>query len=158
MELVWRDFAELSRWELHDWLRLRAAVFVLEQRSFYEDIDGRDLDSRHLLAGDPAGRLLGGLRLMPPAGPGQPVKIGRVALLPEARGRGLGAALLREALAEAARRHPGRPLFLSAQRRQVPFYSRLGFAVTSEPYDDGGIEHLDMLRPPGPAESGPSSG
>jgi len=120
---------------------------VLEQRSLYEDIDGRDPGSLHLLALQGEGRLLGGLRLLPPAGAEEPVKIGRVALLPEARGRGLGAALLREALAEAARRFPGRPLFLSAQCDQVPFYERLGFAVSSEPYDDGGIDHVDMLRP-----------
>lgn len=128
---------------------------MLEQRSLYEDIDGRDPGSLHLLAfegrdegaaGLPGG-LLGGLRLMPPVAAGEPVKIGRVALLPEARGRGLGAALMREALAEAERRHPGRPLFLSAQCDQVPFYQRLGFAVTSEAYDDGGIDHVDMLRP-----------
>lgn len=147
-QLVWRDFAGLSLAELHAWLRLRAAVFVLEQRSLYEDIDGRDPGARHLLALDGQGGLLGGLRLLPPEGTEQPVKIGRVALLPEARGRGLGAALMREALAEAQRRFPGRPLFLSAQCGQIPFYERLGFAVASEPYDDGGIEHLDMLREP----------
>lgn len=122
---------------------------MLEQRSLYEDIDGRDPGSLHLLAfeGGEEGELLGGLRLMPPAAAGEPVKIGRVALLREARGQGLGAALMREALAEAGRRFPGETLFLSAQCGQVPFYERLGFAVTSEAYDDGGIDHVDMRRP-----------
>lgn len=69
--------------------------------------------------------------------------IGRMAVLPEARGTGVGEALLRHLMAESAGRY--QELRLSAQEHATGFYQRCGFHICSPtPYDDAGIPHLDM--------------
>ncbi|MFO8140631.1 MAG: GNAT family N-acetyltransferase [Marinobacter sp.] len=68
--------------------------------------------------------------------------IGRMAVLPEYRGQGIGRALLRHLLTESAGRFP--ELRLSAQQHATGFYQHCGFHICSVPYDDAGIPHLDM--------------
>jgi predicted GNAT family N-acyltransferase len=68
--------------------------------------------------------------------------IGRMAILPEFRGRGVGQALLRHLISEAAGNN--NELRLSAQRHAIPFYQQSGFHVCSDFYDDAGIPHADM--------------
>ncbi len=68
--------------------------------------------------------------------------IGRMAVLPEHRGKGIGDALFRHLMAESAGRF--QELRLSAQQHATGFYQRFGFHICSAPYDDAGIPHLDM--------------
>ncbi|MBB3065572.1 GNAT family N-acetyltransferase [Limibacillus halophilus] len=141
--LLWRKFAELEKEELYALLKLRADVFILEQRSFFQDMDDQDQAGLHLLWLDREERIIGTLRLLPGA-QGRSVTIGRVVLAPSARGRGYGRRMLVAALEETARRW-GRPsVHLSAQSAQEKFYAGFGFSRVSDPYDDAGIEHIDM--------------
>ena len=139
--LEWRRFDELGAGQLYELLRFRQQVFVVEQRSPYPDLDGRDRGACHLLLSED-GRLAGYLRLLPAA---DEVRIGRVAVASERRGCGLGRLLMREALRRCAQDCPDRPARLSAQAYLVPFYDSFGFAVTSAPYDDFGVPHVDMV-------------
>ena len=59
-------FEELSVRALHDALRLRTDVFVVEQACAYAEIDGKDPQAIHLLGTDPEGRLVAYARLLPP--------------------------------------------------------------------------------------------
>lgn len=68
--------------------------------------------------------------------------IGRMAVLPEYRGQGIGEALIRHLLEESGDRF--QELRLSAQQHAIGFYQRCGFHICSTPYDDAGIPHLDM--------------
>ncbi|SDE62428.1 GNAT family N-acetyltransferase [Limimaricola pyoseonensis] len=120
---------------------LRRTVFIEEQNvSEAEEMDGLDGEAVHLLAtldGSPVGtaRLL--LR-------GETGKIGRVAVLSEHRGAGIGAAIMRKA-EEVLRARPGvTRLYLSAQTHALPFYERLGYVAYGPEYDDAGIPHRDM--------------
>jgi ElaA protein len=57
--------------------------------------------------------------------------------------------LMEEALILCRDRFPLQAIALGAQVPLVPFYQSFGFAVTSEPYDDFGVAHVEMmLRPP----------
>jgi len=142
--LTWHRFTELPTPLLYEVLRFRQAIFIAEQKSAYQDLDGHDQAARHLLAR--AGDMLAGyLRLI--AGPGE-VRVGRVCVAPEFRGRGLARRLMYEALAVARRDHPGRPVAVSAQTYLASFYAGLGFAAVSGEYDDAGVPHIDMVRPP----------
>jgi ElaA protein len=143
ISLEWHRFEQLSARELYDVLRFRQGIFVVEQGSPYPDLDGLDQTSRHLLLHE-AGVLGGYLRLAPMPGPPPSAGIGRVALAPHLRGRGLGRMLINRALPLCRDDYPGRPIVLRAQRHLVSFYESFGFAVTSEPFDDFGVTHVEM--------------
>ncbi|SES05561.1 ElaA protein [Tranquillimonas rosea] len=122
---------------------LRRAVFMDEQDiSEADEFDDLDDTAIHLLATE-GGRPVGTARLLlaPPLG-----KIGRVCVLPDHRGTGLGAALIRAAMDELRRETGVIRARLGAQVRAMGFYARLGFAPTGEIYDDAGIPHRDMER------------
>ena len=144
---AWRSFDALTVSELHDMLRLRADVFIVEQACVFRDIDGRDPVALHLLAypTQNAG-LLGTLRLFPPHLGAEQVRIGRVATALQVRGAGLGRAMMVEALAETERRFGPVPVRIEAQSRLEAFYRSLGFARASEDYDEDGIFHCAMLK------------
>lgn len=69
--------------------------------------------------------------------------IGRVAILPAWRGKGLGERLMREVMAYAQTLGMTE-LQLSAQVQAQGLYQRLGFVVSSEPYMEAGILHVAM--------------
>jgi ElaA protein len=143
--IEWRSFEELSRQELYGLLMLRADVFVLEQRSFFRDIDGGDRRALHLLLRE--GECIAGTLRLLPLDDGS-VAIGRVALAPHARGRGNGRRMLQAALNKIAETWGAVPVVLGAQAVQEGFYAAFGFVPQSDPYDDEGILHIDMRREP----------
>ncbi|MDM7459413.1 MAG: GNAT family N-acetyltransferase [Paracoccus sp. (in: a-proteobacteria)] len=122
---------------------LRRRVFIEEQNvSEADEMDDLDGQAIHLLAHE-NGQPLGTARLILKGDTG---KIGRVAVLAEARGRGIGAALMRAAL-EALRARTGiRRAVLSSQTHAIGFYEKLGFVAHGPVYDDAGIPHRDMSR------------
>lgn len=70
-------------------------------------------------------------------------KIGRMAVLKEFRGNGLGAILLLEAV-KICKAHGSKTVHLSAQTHAIGFYEKCGFKVTSAVYQDVHIAHVDM--------------
>lgn len=122
---------------------LRRAVFIEEQNvPEADEMDGRDDEAMHLLAVQ-NGRPIGTARLFVQGDTG---KIGRVCVLADGRGQGVGAALIREALAVLAAQPGVRQAKLGSQRHAIAFYERLGFGVVGPEYDDAGIPHQDMVR------------
>jgi len=129
--------------ELEEAYRIRHQVFVLEQGvPLAEEQDAYDERAHHVLAWD-GPRPLGTARLV--ALPEGCAKIGRVAVLPEGRGRGLGLALM-EWLHERARELGCRKLVLDAQVQVQQFYDRLGYHCEGETFEDCGIAHQRMTR------------
>lgn len=119
---------------------VRHSVFVVEQGVPVElEWDGLDADCTHLLAEDGDGRPIGCARLLPDG------HVGRMAVLRPWRGRGVGRALLRAALARAA--SAGFPVVrLNAQVHALDFYRREGFEALGDVFDDAGIPHRAMQR------------
>jgi predicted GNAT family N-acyltransferase len=117
--------------------RIRREVFVREQGiPESAEWDPEDATSVHVLATlnrDPVGT-----GRLSPAG-----KIGRIAVLPAQRGRGIGTMILRSLLHEARRLGIREPC-LHAQVQAVPFYERLGFERKGEVFDEAGIPHVRM--------------
>ena len=121
---------------------LRRRVFIEEQGvSEADEIDDLDGEAIHLLAVD-AGRPVGTARLLIQ---GETGKIGRVCVLAESRGAGIGAALIRAAVADLAAMPGISRAKLGAQVHALGFYERLGFAAVGPVYMDAGIEHRDMV-------------
>jgi len=119
---------------------IRRKVFIEEQNVPEElELDELDATAVHLLA-IRDGHPIGTARLLIE---GEVAKIGRVALLPEARSTGAGAALMRAAL-EELRARGVRTAKLGAQTHAIGFYRKLGFTAYGPEYDDAGIPHRDM--------------
>jgi len=144
LTITWHAFDALSPRQLHDILKLRADVFVTEQASAYSDIDGRDPTAVHALA-ERGGDVAATARLLFDDTAGV-ARVGRFVTHPDARGRGVGAALMRDALAEIGRRRGAVTVVLGAQTRARGFYARFGFAPCSEIYEEDGIPHVEMRR------------
>ena len=71
--------------------------------------------------------------------------IGRLAVLEEYRGRGLGAEAVRALIEEAENRGMNR-VYLGAQVHAKGFYEKLGFSAYGEPYVEANIKHILMER------------
>jgi predicted GNAT family N-acyltransferase len=119
---------------------VRLAVFVVEQNIPEEhEWDEFDAVSVHALAEDRAGVPIGCARLLPDG------HIGRVAVLSDWRGQGIGAALLLR-LVEFAKARGDARVLLNAQTQAMPFYARFGFAPIGEEFIEAGIPHWTMAR------------
>ncbi len=119
---------------------IRKTVFVEEQAVPLElEMDEYDDVATHFLLRD-GDMPLATARLLDKHGR---AKIGRVAVLQEARGRGLGLVLMRAVLDEA-RRQGFAEAILDSQTYAVPFYERLDFVAEGEEFDDAGIPHYLM--------------
>ena len=119
---------------------VRESVFVQEQQvPPDEEWDALDPLCRHVLARDEAGNPIGTGRLTPER------KIGRMAVLPPWRGKGVGDALLSALMAQAW--EMGWPtISLNAQVSAEPFYARHGFVPFGPGFEEAGIQHQAMRR------------
>lgn len=86
-------------------------------------------------------------------GPGAEAQVTWVATLPEYRGAGAGAAVMR-LLLRAADEAGAPTVKLSAQGHAIPFYRRLGFIAIGAPYEIRGMPHQLMSRWRGPSAGG----
>lgn len=138
----------LLRWaegntDLAGALAVRMRVFGEEQDVPVEiEMDALDRGALHLVALSPDGRVIGTLRLL---FSGESVKVGRVAVERDWRGRGVASRMLDMALAEAVRRG-AREARLASQVTVIELYRRAGFEVQSEVFDEVGIPHVWMGR------------
>jgi len=135
----WSRFIELTTADLYAVVRLREAVFIVEQNCPYPDSDGRDPDAWHLLGWEKrsSGRaLIAYARIFEPGVRYDEGSIGRVVTGPDVRGTGKGRALMAEALRRFDSLAPGQPIRIAAQRRLEDFYLGLGFRTVSDPYEE----------------------
>jgi len=145
----WSRFNELSVDDLYAIVRLREAVFIIEQNCPYPDADGRDPKAWHLLGWrnhDEGRRLVAYARVFEPGVRYKEASVGRIVTAPEVRGTGLGKILMAEALRRMEELMPGQVVKIAAQRRLENFYVGFGFRPVSAPYEEDGILHIDMIR------------
>ncbi len=138
-------YIEIGEWALMQTAAqtVRTAVFVQEQGiAPSEEWDAADAGALHAVLFELHGYPLGNARLLEPSA--GLAKVGRMAVLKEARGQGYGAQLLRALLREA-RRRSHKEVRLSAQRSAQGFYAAHGFVTAGEPFDEVGIPHIEMV-------------
>ena len=129
---------------------LRMLVFVEEQQvPVEEELDAYDITATHFLvrmkdrgAADD-GMIVATARLVDKGnGLG---KVGRVAVLEEYRGRGIGAAIMRT-VHDHASECGFTQLLLEAQCYAIPFYEKLGYTAEGDVFLDANITHRNMRR------------
>jgi len=130
---AWSELGEQAR-------QVRDAVFVDEQKVPREiEWDEHDAVSRHVIARDSDGGVIGTGRLLADG------HIGRMAVLADWRGKGVGRALL-ERLLEESRLQGHTRLALHAQTQASGFYRRFGFVEEGPEFMEAGIPHRTMVR------------
>jgi len=135
------------RIEAGDWATLGGSAMPVRERVFIEeqgvpaDIerDAHDATSRHVVAFGPDNAPIGAGRLLPDS------HIGRMAVLKEWRGKGVGAALFERLLAMASAAGM-REIRLNAQTQAAGFYTRFGFAISGAEFIEADIPHVTMAK------------
>lgn len=118
-------------------LGVRCAVFVDEQGfPAALESDENDLSALHILA-EFDGTAVATARCTVEG------QIGRMAVLPTFRNRGIGGILLRTLVHRAAARGITK-VYLNAQVPALRFYSHYGFVATGPRFMDHGVEHCRM--------------
>lgn len=139
--------------DFKDLRSIREPVFVVEQQvPIEEEWDALDPQCHHVIARDAQHQPIGTGRLTPER------KIGRMAVLRDWRGRGVGDALL-QALIARARELGWTEVSLNAQVGALGFYEKFGFVPYGERFEEAGIQHLAMrlaLDPTPPAPRPPA--
>jgi predicted GNAT family N-acyltransferase len=128
----WKNDSEAVR-------AIRERVFICEQ-GVPAELEWDELDDTclHLLATDHAGNPVGTLRLSPEG------KIGRMAVLKEWRGKGIGRGLMKRLIGEA-RSMQMEQVALHAQTQATGFYQKFGFMAVGEEFMEAGIPHVRMV-------------
>ena len=141
MKITWliKTFKALNNSELYDVLRLRSEVFVVEQNCPYQDMDGKDLKSFHLMGRNEKKELLAYARILPAGISYKESSIGRVVTSPKVRGTGAGKELMKEAIKAVKQQFGKEPIRIGAQCYLKKFYEDLGFEIASEEYLEDNI-------------------
>jgi ElaA protein len=130
--------------ELYDILKLRQDIFIVEQNCVYEDIDGLDDVSNHLLLkiGE---ELAAYSRIVPPKVKFDEISIGRIVVKEKFRGKGYGKKIILESIDRIAE-DGHKSIRIEAQAHLLQFYKDLGFKPAGETYILDGIPHVQMVR------------
>ena len=139
-----KAFNELTVHQLYEILKLRSAIFVLEQQCLYQDMDDKDKYCHHLMIFED-NQLAAYTRLVPAGISFSEVSIGRVITNPAYRGRGLARKLMQQSVEACYDLFGKQPIRIGAQLYLKDFYSSLGFIQQGEMYLEDDIPHIEML-------------
>jgi ElaA protein len=143
LELTNKKFNELSLNELYHILKFRQDIFIVEQNSIYHDIDDYDIDAIHVLAYK-ENILTAYGRILSKGTKFKEVSIGRFLIHKNKRSHGYGSELINYCIQTCQNIFPNENIMISAQISLESYYQKIGFKTVSDPYDDGGILHVDM--------------
>ena len=148
MAIIWKikSFNEFSPEELYKVFNLRMAVFVVEQKAAYQDADGKDLNSDHIMGHNETGDLIAYSRIIPAGIAFKEISIGRVVTSQQGRRTGAGRELMKNSIEFIEKKYGAVPIRIGAQCYLINFYSGFGFEVASGEYIEDCILHVEMLR------------
>lgn len=152
MQIITAPLARLDVTIAYGVWKLRQDVFVVEQDCPYEDLDGRDVEPTtvHVVmlgeaapdsVSDGGTRVLGTARVLDD---GDVWRIGRVALVKGARGKGLSDEIMRAALRHIDAAGDHRDVVLDAQSPLTRWYGKHGFGTDGADFLEDGIAHTPM--------------
>ncbi|MBK7549637.1 MAG: YbgC/FadM family acyl-CoA thioesterase [Rhodoferax sp.] len=143
----------MTQTSVGSWAQLGAQAAPLRQTVFTDELgipasieqDDADATALHAVICNRLGQPVGTGRLLRDgdAHARDHARIGRVAVTRALRGSGLGRDVIK-ALMDAAASRGDRQVSLHAQRNAEGFYTRLGFVVSGEPFEEAGIAHIEM--------------
>lgn len=138
------SFNEFTPHHLYNVLKLRQEIFIIEQECIYNDIDGLDDKSEHLLLLEQDESLVGYLRIVPAGIKFDECSLGRIVINQKHRGRGIGKKLVQRGI-EIVYKSDFRTIRIEAQAHLEKFYKSIGFQTVSNIYSVDEIPHLQMV-------------
>ena len=145
LQWSWKSFEQITKEELYEVLSFRQSIFVVEQKSWYQDADDLDNISLHLLLKENT-FLVGYLRLIPPGKKYDTPSIGRIAIKENLRGNAIGSELVKRGIKKSSETYLTDSVTISAQNYLTKFYQNHGFTIQGEVYDEDGIPHVKMVK------------
>ena len=150
MKIHIKKFEEITAAELYNILKLRSAVFVVEQNCVYQDLDGKDKEAIHIFT-ESNNEIISYARIFKR---GNYYKdnpsIGRVVVKKSERGKDLGKKIMIKSINYIKENSESEKIELSAQKYLDKFYKELGFYTKGGEYLEDGIPHqrmfLDLIR------------
>lgn len=121
---------------------IRNTVFI-EEQGFEREYDEIDSISTHIVIYD-EGTALGTCRVFFDEALGC-YHTGRIAVLKEHRGKGLGRVLVTEG-ERVAKAKGGKEIYIGGQVRVKDFYERLGYIAFGEEFMDEGVPHIGLKK------------
>ncbi|KAB7672244.1 GNAT family N-acetyltransferase [Bacillus sp. B1-b2] len=144
MEWSIKKFNELSTEELYRILQERTAVFVVEQNCPYLEVDGKDLESYHLM-GSIEGELVAYLRILPPGVSYPEASLGRILVKSSYRKNGYAEELVSRGIDFIHTELQENVIKIQAQDYLRKFYGSFGFISITDVYLEDNIPHIDMI-------------
>lgn len=147
-KLQWKEkrFNELETSELYEVLRLRSEVFVVEQNCVYQDLDGLDSESWHML-GFEGSNLVAYARILPPGLSYATPAIGRIVVPLAHRNKQYGKAVVNRSISFLERHFKGQDISIMAQSYLEQWYEQFDFKSVGSVFLEDGIPHVKMVRP-----------
>ena len=141
MQLIVKHFSELSVDELFAIYKLRVAVFVVEQKCPYQEIDEADRAAYHIWLQDEDG-IAAYARALPPGVTFAEASIGRVIAVK--RRCGMGSRIVAAAVETAREKFSAGKITIEAQVYARSLYEKAGFRQISDEFLEDGIPHIQM--------------
>ena len=144
LEIQVKTFNELTLSELYEVLQLRSEVFDVEQDCVYQDIDGKDQKSLHVI-GFKDEIIVAYTRIFKAGDYFKEASIGRVVVKENERHYKYGNTIMKASIEAIKRYYNNSDIRISAQCYLKTFYNNLGFKEVGDEYLEDGIPHINML-------------
>lgn len=141
IHLIKKSFAQLSKEELYKILKSRMKIFILEQQSFYLDLDNKDQQAVHFIGMD-EDKMIAYARVIESD---STTWVQRICVAKEFRNQQIGSLLMNNILEYIDILNIA-SVELDAQVHLQQFYRKYEFQSVGDPYDDGGIMHIRMRK------------
>ncbi len=145
LNIITKNFKDLTVDELYAILQLRSEIFVVEQNCVYQDMDYKDQNAVHVL-GYKQEALVAYTRIFKPGDYFEYASIGRVLVKAGERHLKYGFAIMEASIKHIDQRFNETKIKISAQTYLKRFYNNLGFTQVGEEYLEDGIPHMGMLK------------
>jgi len=143
MKIIVKRFKELSVEEIYQILKVRADVFIVEQKCIYKDIDGKDEKAIHVL-GKENNEIIAYTRILQNDEQYKFPSISRVVVKKKNRGNKRGKEIMKETIKYIVEELKEKTIVLAAQKYLEKFYRELGFIAEGEEYLEDEIPHQKM--------------
>lgn len=145
MEIIIKEFNELTGQEVYEIARERVAIFAVEQNVKLEDLDGLDQKCHHVMLKEEK-ELVAYCRIIPKGLLYDAVTLSRVIVRKDYRGKDYGLKVSDKALDFIDNVLEERIVKIAAQEYAKGFYEKLGFKSVGESYTEANLRHIKMIR------------